>query len=221
MTKPEGYRQHCRTVDKATERRAAFVLQCCADLRIPALGSVDDRQLGFPGLNASVLLFEPENLRAGRQGPMLQRAWGSVHPGKVRDVATRRIQAHHPWLERVTFQAQRTVKRKESIAARSETIKAALDLDPAKPSEPGLFFLARHRFHAAQVRNSRRKLHRALRKLRAELRRYGASSAGSGPPSGQKPARVDSASVMTQLRTAPPSMPRNAPAVVGHAATQA
>ncbi len=94
------------------------------------------------------LLFEPESLRAERQGPALQRTRRGVHSGKVRDVATRRIEAHHrrrlghdsqhPRRERVTFQAQRTVKRKEPSAARPAIIIAALDLDPAKSGEPGL-----------------------------------------------------------------------------------
>ena len=67
-------------------------------------------------------------------------------------MAARRIEVHHrrrlghdaqhPRRERVTFQAQRTVKRKEATAARSAIIIAALDLDPAKPGEPG-FFLPR------------------------------------------------------------------------------
>ena len=50
-------RRHRRSVDEATERLAACVLQCRAGLRIPPLGGVDDRQLGFAGLRAPSSCF--------------------------------------------------------------------------------------------------------------------------------------------------------------------
>ena len=49
-------RRRRRAVDETAGRLAALLLQCRAGLRIPPLGSVDDRQLGFPGLRASTLM---------------------------------------------------------------------------------------------------------------------------------------------------------------------